>query len=136
MPRQRLHLGALAALLFLVPTGALYWNLSRPSNIWWTPPGMALSLRESQDRVEIYVHGQVLQRLLGTGQVLLAGEAGASTLEPAAVTLRFNNWDHVRVGWLPMLLIYAAIVGAGAVLFILIATNRLAIRPERASVAT
>ena len=129
-------MGAIAALLFLVPTGALYWNLSRPSNIWWTPPGMALSLRESQDRVEIDVHGQALQRLLGTGQVLLAGEPGPSTLEPAAVTLRFNNWDHVRVSWLPMLLIYAAIAGAGAVLLILIATNRLATRPERASVAT
>lgn len=135
-PRQRLLFAGLAGLLFVIPSVALYRNLSRPPDIWWTPPQLALSLAESQNRVEIYVQGQPLRGLVSTGQLLLAGEGGPTTLEPAAVRLRFNNWDRVRASWLPMLLTYAAAAGAGAMLLILIAIKRIAFRPERASVAT
>ena len=55
--------------------------------------------------------------------------------EGAAIGLRFNNWDRVRVQRLPFLLIYAAGFGAGAVLLLVIATGRLAYRGEHEAVA-
>jgi len=53
--RLRLFFSVLIVALLLIPATALYGELSSRSDIWWTPPPMAPSLSESQDRVEIYV---------------------------------------------------------------------------------
>jgi len=49
--------------LLLIPALALYRELSRRPDIWWTPPAMALSLDKSQDRVRIYARGKPLGAL-------------------------------------------------------------------------
>jgi hypothetical protein len=131
MPRRlRLFFSILTGVLLLIPALALYRELSRRSDIWWTPPPMALSLAESQDRVEIYVRGKPLGALVEAGQLSVTAPGGASTLGTQDIGLRFNNWDRVRATRLPMLLLYAATCGAGAVLLLLIATGRLAYRGE------
>ena len=84
------------------------------SDIWWTPKAMAVPLAESGDRVEIYVRGTMLQRLLDTGQVQLKTGAGSQALTSRDVGLRFNNWDRVRARRTPLLLGYAASAGVGA----------------------
>jgi len=61
--------------------------------------------------------------------------ARSRVLSAQEIGLRFNNWDRVRVQRLPFLLIYAAGVGAGAVLLLVIATGRLAYRGEHEAVA-
>ena len=72
-PRLRLFYSFLTAGLLLIPVVALYSELSKRSDIWWTPPPMAASLTESRDRVEIYVgdDNAVTWRALGDrdGQV-------------------------------------------------------------------
>src|SRR6266516_3905141 len=75
-PRLRLFFSILTGVLLLIPALALYRELSRRSDIWWTPPPMALSLSESQDRVEIYVRGKPLGALLEAKQLSVA-DAGA-----------------------------------------------------------
>jgi hypothetical protein len=134
-PRLRLFFSALTAVLLLIPVLALYRELSMRSDIWWTPPPMALSVSQSQDRVEIYVRGKPLATLLEARQLSVAGEGGASALDAQEIGLRFNNWDRVRAERIPMLMVYAAICGGGAVLLLLIATGRLVYRAERESVA-
>src|SRR2546427_12396438 len=119
--RLRLFFSVLIVALLLIPATALYRELSSRSDIWWTPPPMALSLSESQDRVEIYVRGKLLGALLEAGQLTMTDQAGSSALGANEIGLRFNNWDRVRAARLPMLLLYAASCGGGAVLLLLIA---------------
>src|SRR5262245_29112069 len=121
--------------LLLIPAVALYSELGRRSDIWWTPAAMAVSLPDSRDRVEIYVRDQPLAILLEHKQVSVADGAMSRVLSAQEIRLRFNNWDRVRAGRLPLLLIYAAACGAAVVLLVLIATGRLAYRGEREAVA-
>src|SRR5713101_2232656 len=134
-PRLRLFFSALICSLLLIPALALYGELSRRPDIWWTPLPMALSLSESQDRVQIYVRGKPLAALLEARQLSVTDENGTSPLGAQEIGLRLNNWDRVRADRLPVLLLYAASCGGGVVLLLLIATGRLAYREERESVA-
>ena len=134
-PRLRVFYSGLIAALLLIPVLALYRELSQRTDIWWTPATMALSLAESQDRVEIYARGQPLATLVDKKQVSINDQAGSSALGPQEIRLRFNNWDRVRAGRIPLLLGYAAAFGAGAMLFLLVTTDRLAYRGEKPTVA-
>ena len=134
-PRLRLFYSLLTAGLLLIPVVALYSELAKRSDIWWTPPPMASSLTESQDRLEIYVRGKPLGALLNEGKLRITDETGSGTLGASEISLRFNNWDRVRVTRLPIVLFYAAACGAGGLLVLLIATGRLAYRGEKEPVA-
>jgi hypothetical protein len=134
-PRLRVFYSGLIAALLLIPVLAVYRELSQRSDIWWTPAPMALSLAESQDRVEIYARGKPLGTLLDHKQVWVNDQMGSGALGGQEIRLRFNNWDRVRAGRIPLLLAYGAACGAGAVLFLLVATDRLAYRGEKPTVA-
>jgi len=129
--RLRLFFSGLIVVLFLIPGLALYRELSKRPDIWWTPRAMALSLAESQDRVEIYARGKPLGALLEARQLWIRDETGSRAVAIREISLRFNNWDRVRGGRVPLLLAYAAACGAGAILLLLIATGRLAYRGEQ-----
>jgi len=131
-PRLRIFYSLLTASLLLIPVVALYSELAKRSDMWWTPPPKTLSLAESADRVEIYARGRPLGTLLEQGQVSIGDGAGSRVVRAEEIGLRFNNWDRVRVQRLPRLLFYAAWCGAGVVLLLLIATGRLAYRGEHA----
>jgi hypothetical protein len=130
-PRIRLYFASLSLVLFFVAAVPLYGELSRRSDIWWTPHAMLVPLAESKDRVEIYTRGKPLAALLEAGQLRIAEEGGLNTLATSDVGLRFNNWDRVRVERLPLLLVYAAGCGVTACMFLLVVTGRLAYRGER-----
>ena len=134
-PRLRLFYSALTCVLLLIPAMALYQDLSRRSDIWWTPQTMALSLTETQDRVQIYARGKPLAALLDANQLWIKDKLGSTPLGAREIGLRLNNWDRVRAARLPTLLAYAAACGGGAVLLLVIATGRLAYRGEREPVA-
>ena len=132
---HRLLYSVLTGVLLLIPALPLYLELSKRSDIWWTPPTMALSLTESQDRVRIYARGRPLGALLEAKQLWINDEAGSSPLGEREIGLRLNNWDRVRAARLPTLLVRAAACGGGLVLLLLIATGRLAYRGEKEPVA-
>jgi len=129
-PRLRVF-SVLIATLFLIPALTLYRDLTKRSDIWWTPLGMALSLPDSKDRVEIYVGAQSLGTLLEQKRVSITDESASRALGASEIRLRFNNWDRVRAARIPALLAYAAVCGAGIMLLVLLATGRLAYRGER-----
>ena len=133
--RLRLFFSGLIVVLFLIPGLALYRELSTRPDIWWTPRAMALSLAEGRDRVEIYARDQPLGALLEARQLWIRDETGSSAVAVNEIRLRFNNWDRVRGGRVPLLLTYAATCGAGALLLLLIATGRLAYRGEQGTAA-
>src|SRR2546428_292112 len=85
-PRIRLLFSTLNLALFLVAAVPLYGELSRRSDIWWTPHAMLVPLAESQDRVEVYVHGKPLAALLQAGQ-LRTSEGGSPWIVKARETL-------------------------------------------------
>ncbi len=134
-PRLRFFYSVLTGVLLLIPALPLYRDLSGPSDIWWTPPAMAITLAESQDRVQIYARGKPLGAVLDAKQLWIKDEAGSSPLAAHEIGLRLNNWDRVRVAQLPGLLVYAAACGGGLVLLLLVATGRLAYRGERQPIA-
>jgi hypothetical protein len=53
--RLRLFFGALTGALLLIPCVGLHREITQRDDIWWTPKQLAVSLAESQDRVEIYI---------------------------------------------------------------------------------
>jgi len=130
--RNRLAFTMLCLSLFLIPALQLVRELSRRSDIWWTPQTMLVPLAQSADRVEIYVGGTPLATLLERGQVRVGGETGSAVLAADQVGLRFNNWDRVRAERIPRLLLYAAGCGITGVLALMVATGRLAYRGETA----
>ena len=134
-PRLRVFYSGLIAALLLIPALTLYRNLSQPSDIWWTPAAMAFSLAESRDRVEIYVRGKSLGTLVDEKHVWVTDGSESSALSAPEIRLRFNNWDRVRARQLPLLLAYASACGAGAVLLLLVGTDRVAYRAEKPAVS-
>jgi len=134
-PRVRLSFAAMMGVVFLIPAVALYSELTRRADIWWTPRPLLVPLAESQARVEVYVRGKSLGSLLEAGQLRLADAAATDVLASADVGFRFNNVDRVRAQRVPLLLGYAAVCGAGATLLLLLLTGRLAYRDEKEPVA-
>ena len=134
-PRLRVFYSLLTGAMLLIPAVALYSELSKRSDIWWTPPNNQLPLAESKDRVEIYVRGRPLGMLLDQGHLAITDSAGPHVLTSQDIAVRLNNWDRVRIQRLPVLLMYAAVLGAGLIALVLVATGRLAYREERAPVA-
>jgi len=125
-PRNRMFFAVLMLVLLLIPAVALFTELSRRSDIWWTPPAMLVPLADGADRVQVHVRGKPLTALLNGGQLRLADNASTSVVSAKDVGLRFNNWDRIRASRIPILLLYAAVIGAGLMLFALIVSGKLA----------
>jgi len=134
-PRLRVFYSLLTGAMLLIPAVALYSELSKRSDMWWTPATNQLPLAESRDRVEISVRGRPLATLLEQGHLALTDSAGPRVLGAQDIAVRLNNWDRVRFQRLPLLLTYAAVLGAGLIALVLVATGRLAYREEREPVA-
>ena len=134
-PRLRLFYSGLTLALLFIPAVALYSELARPSDIWWTPPAMASTLGTSRDRVEIYARDKPLTARLTAQQLWIRDETGSRVVNADGIRLRFNNWERMRTARLPLMLVCAAALGAGLVIFLVIATGRLAYRGEREPVA-
>lgn len=134
-PRIRLLFSTMLVSLFVMAAVPLYTELSRQSDIWWTPRAMLVPLTGSGERVEIYVRGRSLATLLQLGQVRIAEDSRIRVLTPAEVGLRFNNWDRVRAERLPVLLASAAGCAVAALMFLLVVTGRLTYRREKGGVA-
>jgi hypothetical protein len=130
-PRIRVLYAALGLVCLFGAAAPLVRELTRPSNIWWTPQAMLVPLDQGSDRVEIYVRGKPLAALLESGRVRITDAGGSGTLATTDVGLRFNNWDRVRAQRIPVLLIYAAGCAVAALSVALVAMGRLAYHGER-----
>ena len=125
-PRNRMFFAVLMLVLLAIPGVALFTELSKRSDIWWTPPTMLVPLTDGADRVVVNVRGKPLSDLLNGRQLQIADGASTSVVSASDVGLRFNNWDRIRASRIPILLLYAAVIGAGLMLFALIVSGRLA----------
>ena len=132
-PRIKLLFLALSVSLFAVAAVPLYTELTRPSDIWWTPQTMLVPLSEGKDRVVIYARGRPLDGLIQSGQLRIGEDGSSSVLAMSDIGLRFNNWDRVRGDRAPRLLIYAASCAVTALILLMILTGRLAYRGETPS---
>jgi hypothetical protein len=134
-PRLRLFYSALTVVVLLIPAFAIYGELSKRPDIWWTPRPLAISLAESRDRVEIYVRGKALGDLVDARRLSISDQGKSTPVSADEISLRFNNWDRIRAARIPLLLAYAAACGAGLAILVLIAGGRLTYRPEKDAVA-
>ena len=101
--------------IFLIPASHLFRFFTQRSDIWWTPKALSVPLLESSDRVEIYVHSELLQEQLSAQRLQVLTNQGLVTLRGSDVTLRFNNYDRVRAEQTPVLLSAAGGAGMAAV---------------------
>jgi len=129
-PRIRLVYAATTLAVFLIAGIPLLTELTRPRNIWWTPPSMMVPLAQASDRVEIYARGEPLGSIVSSGRLQVVDPQKTSTVKPGDVALRFNNWDRVRAERMSWLLVDAAVCGMMVTLLLLVATGRLAWRNE------
>jgi hypothetical protein len=130
-PRVRLVFLGLSVTLLAMAAVPIYSELTRQSDIWWTPPSRLVPLDEAKDRVQIYARGRPLDDLIQAGQLRIAADGSSSVLQTSDIGLRLNNWDRIRSERFPGLLISAAGFGIGAMMFLLILTGRLAYRGEK-----
>ena len=121
----------MTGVLFLISALALYRELSRRTDIWWTPMALLVPLTESTDRVVVYVRGSPLRTVIDAGQLRIADADSARVVGTGDIGFRFNNVDRVGVQRLPRLLAYAAASGALAMLWVLIVAGRLVYRGEK-----
>src|SRR5436309_931396 len=75
--RLRVFYSLLTGALLFIPVVALYSELAKRSDIWWTPPPSALSLTESEDRVRIFAEGRPLATLVEQKQLTIGYQLGA-----------------------------------------------------------
>lgn len=129
-PRVRTMYVVMLLALLLIPALGLIRELSRRSDIWWTPTTMAVPLSESAKRVEVLVRGRALRPLVDGGHLRIATDSAAPVISAGDITFRFNNWDRVRAQRIPVLLVYAAVFGALVTMLIILLTGRLAYREE------
>ena len=129
-PRVRTMFVMMLVVLLLIPALALARELFRRSDIWWTPKTLAVPLSESAKRVEVLVRGRSLRPLVDGGQISLTTDSAAPVVSAGDITFRFNNWDRVRAQRIPVLLLYAFMIGVIGLLLILVLTNRLTYRDE------
>ena len=132
-PRVRTTFVVMLLALLLLPALGLIRELSRPSDIWWTPKPLAVSLSESAKRVEVVVRGRSLRPLVDEGQIRLSADSAAPVVAAGDLTFRFNNWDRVRAQKIPVLLIYAFVIGVVGTLLIMVLTGKLVYRGEVSS---
>ena len=129
--RVRLTLTIMSLAVLLTTALPIVRELTRRTDIWWTPQALLVPLAEGGTRVEVYAKGQPLANLLQAGQVQVLDEGRPVSLALEDVGLRFNNTDRVRAERLPRLLVSAAFFGACALYLLLLLTGRLAYREER-----
>ena len=134
--RVRMIFAVMTGALFLIPVVSLYRELTRRTDIWWTPMALLVPLTESTDRVVVYARGTPLRTLIDAGQLRLTDADSARVLGTSDIGFRFNNADRVGVQRLPLLLTYAAASGALAMLWLVVVTGRLAYRGEKEAAAT
>src|SRR5207244_12586544 len=75
-PRIRLFFSALSVMLFFIAAVPLYSELSRRSDIWWTPHAMIAPFAERKDRVAIYARGKPLAARVQAGAVRMGADEG------------------------------------------------------------
>jgi len=129
-PRLRATFAVMILGLFLIPAISLFRELSKPSDIWWTPPSLMVPLTEAADRVRVYVAGKPLTALVEAGQLRIADGASSSVVAASDIGFRLNNYDRVRAERIPLLLAYAAMCGALTALIVVLLSGRLAYRGE------
>ena len=80
--RIRLLSSTMMVSLLLMAALSLYRELSRRSDIWWTPRAMMIPLARSTNRVEIYAAGCAVTALMFllvvTGRLAYRGEKGGA----------------------------------------------------------
>ena len=129
-PRVRMMFAVMTGALFLIPVVALYSELSKRTDIWWTPMALLVPLTETTDRVAVYVRGPPLRTSIDAGQLRATDADSTRVVRASDIGFRFNNADRARVERLPLLLGYAAAAGALAMLWLVVATGRLTYRGE------
>jgi hypothetical protein len=113
----------LFAILFglLVCAGACYgvlhfWKV--PTEGHWTPAAFSPPLAQVSDRVEIFVFGEPILKVV-EGQNLVIKRKGAETPVTAGdLVASVNNFDRVRFEKVQVMLGLAAVAGGAFVLFL------------------
>lgn len=129
-PRARLMFALIMLVPLLIPALALFREFTRRSDIWWTPQAMLVPVDDAGKSVVVYVRGQPLTALLDAGQLRIANGSANETLSRGDVGFRLNNFDRIRAQRFPLMLVYAAAIGALLTILFVTVTGRLVYKPE------
>jgi hypothetical protein len=107
---------------FLALAGGAYgvWELeNRSVGDPWTPAVYAPGLEATADRIEVLVGGTPLAKVLGEQRLTMTTPAGPAPVQLADVRVRMNNELSLRAASVRPMLAFAALAGAGLVLFVI-----------------
>lgn len=88
--------------------------------IWWTAKTMPLSFEETKNAFELFIDGQLLQRHLADGTLMIAKSDGEHhRLASGDIAVRLNNWHKVRASILAQALPSGFLFGVSLTMLII-----------------
>ena len=116
------HFRLFAILIGLLVCGAAcygilhFWKL--PADGHWTPAAFSPPLAQFSDRIEVFVEGEPLLKLVEGQKLMLKQKDTEAPVVAEKIVARMNNYDRDRFETVPLMLGLAAAAGAGFVLFL------------------
>ena len=111
------------AILFglLLCAGACYgiyffWKM--PADGHWTRAEFAPPLTEVADRVEVFIGGEPILKVVEAQNLLIKDKEAVAPLPAEKLLAKLNNYDRDRYAAVPKLLGLAAVAGGAFVLFL------------------
>ena len=117
------HFRSFAILFGLLVCGAACYGLlhlwEQPVDASWTPAAFSPPLASVSDRVELYLAGEPLLKVVEAQQLVLKRDGTEAPVAAEALVASVNNYDRVRLARIPTMLALAAAAG-GAFVFLLV----------------
>lgn len=116
------HFRSFAILFGLLVCGAACYGLLHlwqlPVEDSWIPAPYAPPLAKVSDRVQLYVAGEPLLKLVEAQQVVVKKNGAEAPVVADTLVASVNNFEQIRMARLPMMLALAAAAGGALVLFL------------------
>jgi hypothetical protein len=116
------HFRSFAILFGLLVCGAACYGLlhlwQQPVEDAWTPSAYAPPFVDVADRVQLYVGGEPLTKVLEKQQLVLKKDGAEAPFTAQQLVATVNNHDRLMLGRIPVMLGLAAVAGAALVLFL------------------
>lgn len=119
---KRSHFRSFAILVGLLVCAAASFRVvqlwDQKADGYWPPKHLAPPVSEVADRIQVFVAGEPIERMLLDEKLLFAGKGGPTPLSPKEVTASVNGYDKARIARIPELMAFSALAGAGFMLFL------------------
>jgi len=120
---KRSHFRSFAILVGLLVCAAASFRVvqlwDQKADGYWPPKHLAPPVAEVADRIQVFVAGEPIERMITDEKLFVAGKGGPTPLTASEVTASVNGYEKARIARIPELMAFSALAGAGFALFLI-----------------